>query len=117
MMVMPAGAAAPVDRLAVPGAENVDVAVVRELLQGAVHGGQAHAVAVRAQPRMQLLGALELAGRLQRRPDSAALPRLDPSAAFGHLLASCPCRWCQCRWCQCSSYWAPCAACRWPSWT
>ena len=48
VMVVPAGAAAPVDRLAVRGPENVDIAVVRELLQGAVHGRQADCVAVRA---------------------------------------------------------------------
>src|SRR5919199_2383076 len=84
MVVMPARAATPVDGLAVRRPENVDVPVVRQLLQGAVHGGKAHPVAVRAQPRVQLLGALELAGRLQRGPDGAALPGLDPPAAFGH---------------------------------
>ena len=83
VMVVTAGAAPPVDGLAVRGPQHVDVAVVRELLQRPVHGGQADAVAVRAQPRVQLLRALELAGRLQRRPDGAALPGLDPGLGLG----------------------------------
>src|SRR3954462_1708138 len=83
MMMMPAGAAAPIHRLAVRRSQHVDVSVVRELLQGPVHGGQADAVAVRAQAGVQLLRALELAGRLQRRPDGTALPGLHPGLDLG----------------------------------
>jgi hypothetical protein len=64
-VVVMAAAAAPVDVLALSGPDDVNIAVLGEALQGAVHGGEPDPVALGTQSGVQLLGAEELAGALQ----------------------------------------------------
>src|SRR6185312_7809952 len=56
--------APPVDGLARVGAEHVDLAAVGQRLQGAVHGGEADAVAAAAQLLVDLLGGAEVVDRV-----------------------------------------------------
>ena len=67
-------AAAPVDRLAVLGAQHVDLAAVGERLQRPVDRGQPDVLAVAAQQVVDVLGAAEVLEGLHRRRDRAALP-------------------------------------------
>ena len=66
--------AAPVHRLAGVGAQGVDQPGGRHRLQGAVHGGQADALAAAAQFVVQFLGRAEVVEVLQQRRDRRALP-------------------------------------------
>ena len=59
-VVVVRAAAAPVDRLAVVGAQHVDLAVVGQGLQAAVDGGQPDRVAARRAAGVQVLGAAEV---------------------------------------------------------
>ena len=66
--------AAPVDRLAVLRPQHVDLAGLRQLLQGAVHRGQADRLAAAPQQVVDLLGRPEVRERGERLGDRAPLP-------------------------------------------
>ena len=68
--------AAAVDRLAVLGAQDVDVAVLGQALHGPVHGGQTDAGPAGPEHLVELLGAAELVDVLEQVEDLGALPRL-----------------------------------------
>ena len=68
--------AAAVDRLAVLGAQDVDVTVLGQALHGPVDGGQADARPAGPEHLVQLLGAAELVDVLEEVEDLGALPRL-----------------------------------------
>ena len=71
---MAAAGAAPVDGLAVAGAQHVDLAGVRERLEGAVDGGQADRVAPVLEHVVQVLRAAELVDLVERGRDRGPLP-------------------------------------------
>ena len=66
--------AAAVDRLAVAGAQHVDLAGVGEGLQGAVDGGQPDRVAAVLEQVVQVLRAAEVVDLVERRRDRGPLP-------------------------------------------
>src|SRR5690606_622192 len=66
--------AAAVERLAVVGAQDVDLTCLRQRLQGAVDGGEPDGVTGLAQGLVQLLRAAEVVGALEEGADRGALP-------------------------------------------
>jgi hypothetical protein len=66
VVVVHAGAALPVERLAVRVADGIDLALLAERLQVTVDGGQADLLALAPQLRVDLLGAAE-AGQARQR--------------------------------------------------
>ncbi len=85
-MVVVAGAAGAVDRLALGGAQHVDGAVGRHGLQRAVDRGQAHLLAGVAQQRVQLLRGAELVDVGEHRRHRGALPGGPPAGVGGGFL-------------------------------
>ena len=85
VVVMVAGRAAPVDRLAVGRAQHIHLARVGEGLQGAVDRGQADRVAAVLEHVVQLLRAAELVHLVERRRHRGALPG-RPASHWGRVL-------------------------------
>jgi hypothetical protein len=77
MVVRPRAAPA-VDRLAVVRAQDVDLALVGEGLEGAVDRGESDLVAVGAQPGVQVLGGGEVVHPTESIGDRGLLPGEPP---------------------------------------
>jgi hypothetical protein len=84
VVMVPGRRAAPVDRLPLAGAQDVDLAVLRQVLQSPVDGGQPDAVPAVAQAGMDLLGADEFRRLAERHRHGVPLPGL--AARGGPLL-------------------------------
>ena len=82
-MVVVDGGAAPVDRLAVPAAEHVDLGVLHQRLQRPVDGREPDRVAARAEQGVQVLRAAEAVVLLQRGQHRAALARGSAGGDLG----------------------------------
>src|SRR5260370_11754036 len=74
MVVVHAGPALPVERLAAGVANGVDAALLAERLQVTVDGGESDVLALAPQLRVDLLGAAEAGQALQRGGQGLRLP-------------------------------------------